>query len=178
MNGKLYALSTGPGAPDLITVRAARILGSLDILYAPAGRKGGDAMLFSTWIFLLQRIGCPEWLEIVPGVTSFAAIAARAKMPLAIERQSLAVISCTAPEAEIAQALQQHDSLVLMKVYGRFARIKALLAQAGLLECALMMSEATLLGEQCWRHLHEVNDDRALPYFSTILVNKQWEYAE
>ncbi len=187
MNGKLYALSTGPGAPDLITVRAARILGSLDILYAPAGRKGGDslalsivrdylgeqtevrcchfpmsadgaekeavwnevaaaltaeveagkqvgfitlgdAMLFSTWIFLLQRIGCPEWLEIVPGVTSFAAIAARAKMPLAIERQSLAVISCTAPEAEIAQALQQHDSLVLMKVYGRFARIKALLA--------------------------------------------------
>lgn len=79
---------------------------------------------------------------------------------------------------EIAQALQQHDSLVLMKVYGRFARIKALLAQAGLLECALMMSEATLLGEQCWRHLHEVNDDRALPYFSTILVNKQWEYAE
>ncbi|VEA24866.1 cobalt-precorrin-2 C(20)-methyltransferase [Salmonella enterica subsp. enterica] len=117
-------------------------------------------------------------LEIVPGVTSFAAIAARAKMPLAIEQQSLAVISCTAPEAEIAQALQQHDSLVLMKVYGRFARIKALLAQAGLLECALMMSEVTLPGEQCWRHLHEVNDDRPLPYFSTILVNKQWEYAE
>ncbi|MCO9536849.1 precorrin-2 C(20)-methyltransferase, partial [Salmonella enterica subsp. enterica serovar Mbandaka] len=43
---------------------------------------------------------------------------------------------------------------------------------------ALMMSEATLPGEQCWRHLHEVNDDRPLPYFSTILVNKQWEYAE
>lgn len=39
----------------------------------------GDAMLFSTWVFLLQRIGCPDWLEIVPGVTSFAAIAARAK---------------------------------------------------------------------------------------------------
>lgn len=26
MNGKLYALSTGPGAPDLITVRAAQFL--------------------------------------------------------------------------------------------------------------------------------------------------------
>lgn len=47
MNGKLYALSTGPGAPDLITVRAARILGSLDILYAPAGRKGGDSLALS-----------------------------------------------------------------------------------------------------------------------------------
>ncbi|EOC9364155.1 cobalt-factor II C(20)-methyltransferase [Enterobacter asburiae] len=236
MSGKLYALSTGPGASDLITVRASRILGSLDILYAPAGRKEGDslalsivreyvgeqteircchfpmsadsaekeavwdavadalvtevnagkqvgfitlgdAMLFSTWVFLLQRIGSPDWLKIVPGVTSFAAIAARSKTPLAMEQQSLAVIACTAPEAEIAQALQQHDSLVLMKVYGRFARIKALLRQAGLLNCALMMSEATLPGEQCWRHLDEVADDQPLPYFSTILVNKQWEYA-
>ncbi len=65
-------------------------------------------------------------------------------------------------------ALRQHDSLVLMKVYGRFARIKALLAQAGLLDAALMMSEATLPGEQCWRRLREVSDDQPLPYFSTI----------
>lgn len=233
MSGKLYALSTGPGAADLITVRAARILGALDILYAPAGRKGGDslalsivreylgehtevrcchfpmsadsaekeavwddvssalvrevevgkqvgfitlgdAMLFSTWVFLLKRIGSPEWLEIVPGVTSFAAIAARAQTPLAMEQQSLAVVACTAPEAEIERALAQHDSLVLMKVYGRFARIKALLAKAGLLECSLMMAEATLPGEQCWHNLSQVADDQPLPYFSTILVNKQW----
>ena len=190
MSGKLYALGIGPGASDLITVRAARILGQLDVLYAPAGRKGGDslalsivreylgeqteircthfpmsddsaekeavwdevaaaltaeaqavkqvgfitlggAMLFSTWVFLLQRIGRPDWLEIVPGVTSFAAIAARSQTPLAMEQQSLAVVSCTAPEQEIRQALANHESLVLMKVYGRFARIKALLAAVG-----------------------------------------------
>ncbi|QHM94322.1 cobalt-factor II C(20)-methyltransferase [Kosakonia sacchari] len=236
MSGKLYALSTGPGAADLITVRGARILGKLDVLYAPAGRKGGDslalsivreylgeqtdvrcchfpmsadsaekeavwdevaaaleaevqagkqvgfitlgdAMLFSTWVFLLQRLQHPQNLEIVPGVTSFAAIAARAQTPLAMEQQSLAVVSCTAPESDIRQALAQHDSLVLMKVYGRFARIKALLAQAGLLDHAMMMAEATLPGEQCWRRLGEVSDDQPLPYFSTILVNKQWEKA-
>lgn len=234
MSGKLYALGIGPGASDLITVRAARILGKLDVLYAPAGRKGGDslslsivreylgeqteircthfpmsadsaekeavwdevaaaltaevqagkqvgfitlgdAMLFSTWVFLLQRIGRPDWLEIVPGVTSFAAIAARSQIPLAMEQQSLAVVSCTAPEEEIRQALANHQSLVLMKVYGRFARIKALLAEAGLLDKALMMAEATLPGEQCWQQLADVNDDQPLPYFSTILVNKQWE---
>jgi hypothetical protein len=43
MSGKLYALSTGPGAADLITVRAARILGKLDILYAPPGAKAATA---------------------------------------------------------------------------------------------------------------------------------------
>ncbi|MDC0727086.1 cobalt-factor II C(20)-methyltransferase [Phytobacter diazotrophicus] len=234
MSGRLYALGIGPGASDLLTVRAARILGKLDVLYAPAGRKGGDslalsivreylgeqteircthfpmsadsaekeavwdevaaalsaetlagkqvgfitlgdAMLFSTWVFLLQRLGRPDWLEIVPGVTSFAAIAARAQTPLAMEQQSLAVVSCTAPEAEIKQALANHDSLVLMKVYGRFARVKALLADAGLLDRAVMMAEATLPGEQCWRQLAEVSDEQPLPYFSTILVNKQWE---
>lgn len=234
MSGKLYAISTGPGAADLVTVRAARILARLDVLYAPAGRKGGDsltlsivreylgdqtqvrcchfpmsadsaekeavwdevsaalkgevlagkqvgfitlgdAMLFSTWVFLLQRLGRPQWLEIVPGVTSFAAIAARSQQPLAMEQQSLAVISCTAPENDIRQALAQHESLVLMKVYGRFARIKALLAQAGLLDNALLMAEATLPGEQCWHPLRDVSDTIALPYFSTILVNKQWK---
>lgn len=234
MSGRLYALSTGPGASDLITVRAARVLGQLDVLYAPAGRKGGDslalsivreylgeqtevrcchfpmsadsaekeavwdevsaalaaevdagkqvgfitlgdAMLFSTWVFLLQRLGRPAWLEIVPGVTSFAAIAARAMTPLAMEQQSLAVVSCTAPEGEIRQALAQHQSLVLMKVYGRFAQIKALLTEAGVIDHAIMMAEATLPGEQCWQKLSEVSDTQPLPYFSTILVNKQWE---
>lgn len=233
MSGKLYAISTGPGASDLITVRASRVLATLDVLYTPAGRKGGDslalsivreylgehtqvccrhfpmsadsaekeavwdavaaelyreveagkrvgfitlgdAMLFSTWVFLLKRLSHPDWLEIIPGVTSFAAIASRSGTPLAMESQSLAVISCTSPEDEIRQALERHDSLVLMKVYGRFARIKCLLQEANLLDNALMMAEATLPNEQCWRNLREVPDDQELPYFSTILVNKQW----
>lgn len=233
MTGKLYAISTGPGASDLITVRASRVLATLDVVYAPAGRKGGDslalsivreylgehtqvccrhfpmsadsaekeevwdavaaelqsdveagkrvgfitlgdAMLFSTWVFLLKRLQNPDWLEIIPGVTSFSAIASRSATPLAMETQSLAVISCTAPEAEISRALEQHDSLVLMKVYGRFARIKCLLQEANLLDCALMMAEATLPGEQCWRELSAIDDENPLPYFSTILINKQW----
>lgn len=233
MSGKLYALGVGPGGSDLITVRAARLIGRLDILYAPAGRKGGDslalsivreylspateirtthfpmkadeaekeavwdeiaqqltnevadgrqvgfitlgdAMLFSTWVFLLARIGRQPWLEIVPGVTSFAAIAARSALPLAMEQQSMAVMPCTAPEAELEQALLTHDSVVLMKVYGRFAAVRALLARLDLFDHALLMADASLPGEQCWRRLDRVTDDQPLPYFSTILVNKQW----
>ncbi|MGF6189682.1 cobalt-factor II C(20)-methyltransferase [Serratia sp. 2723] len=233
MSGKLYAMGVGPGASDLITVRAARLLGTLDVLYAPAGRKGGDslalsivreyllphteirtchfpmsandsekkavwddiaqqleaevaqgkrvgfitlgdAMLFSTWVFLLARLGRPEWLEIVPGVTSFAAIAARAALPLAMESQSLAVMSCTAPEAELEQALLTHDSVVLMKVYGRLPLVQSLLARLNLFEHAVLMAEASLPGEQCWRRLDQVAADLPLPYFSTVIVNKHW----
>ncbi|TQI80154.1 precorrin-2 C20-methyltransferase /cobalt-factor II C20-methyltransferase [Serratia fonticola] len=237
MSGRLYALGVGPGASDLITVRAARILGQLDLLYAPAGRKGGDslalsivreyllphteirtchfpmsandaekqdvwdavaqqlgaevekgkqvgfitlgdAMLFSTWVFLLARLGHPAWLEIVPGVTSFAAIAARAAMPLAMEQQSLAIMSCTAPEAELEQALCTHDCVVLMKVYGRLPLVQTLLARLELFSHAVLMAEASLPGEQCWRRLDQLPVDTPLPYFSTILVNRRWSTEE
>ncbi|HHV3765541.1 TPA: SAM-dependent methyltransferase [Klebsiella pneumoniae] len=156
MSGKLYALSTGPGAADLITVRAARILGQLDVLYAPAGRKGGDSLALS---IVREYLGAHTEVRCC-------------HFPMSADSAEKEAVW-----NDVTAALRQHDSLVLMKVYGRFARIKALLAQAGLLDAALMMSEATLPGEQCWRRLREVSDDQPLAYFSTILVNKQWEEA-
>lgn len=42
--GRLYAIGTGPGASDLITVRGARIISELDILYAPAGKKDAPSL--------------------------------------------------------------------------------------------------------------------------------------
>ncbi|XBS68161.1 cobalt-factor II C(20)-methyltransferase [Acerihabitans sp. KWT182] len=236
MSGTIYAIGTGPGAADLITVRGARTLGILDILYAPAGRKGGDslalsivreylsdrveikcrhfpmssdtaekdvvwdgvaqemdadvqqgkrvgfitlgdAMLYSTWVFLLARLQRRVAIEVIPGVTSFACIAARAGVPLAMESQSLAVMACTDDENALEQALLTHDCVVLMKVYGRFARIQALLRRLDLLDSALLMADASLPSEQCFRALGQLAADRALPYFSTILVNKRWPTA-
>ncbi|MCC8365704.1 cobalt-factor II C(20)-methyltransferase [Xenorhabdus sp. PB61.4] len=242
--GRLYVIGVGPGASDLITVRAARILAELDVIYTPTGKKGakslahsiieeyllaetkvftyhflmkadidaknavwdevahslqeevfngrkvgfitlGDPMLFSTWVYLSQRLVStqmviPPWLEIVPGITSFSAIAAASTMPLAMENQTLAVISCTASETTLEQALLNHDCLVLMKVYSRFPLIRNLLQRHNLLEHALMMADATLPGEQCWRDLttlpfSEKDCRQELSYFSTILINKNWQ---
>ncbi len=199
MTGKLFAIGTGPGSSDLITVRAARLLANLDVLYAPAGRRGGDslalsivreyltdhvvikerhfpmsthedekesiwdtvaeeirqdvdagkqvgfitlgdAMLFSTWVFLLERLQGRIPMEVIPGVTSFACISALAQFPLAMEQQSLAIVSCTGPEAALERALLQHECVVLMKVYGRFGRVRDLLSRLGLLPHALLLA--------------------------------------
>ncbi|MBI6550052.1 cobalt-factor II C(20)-methyltransferase [Xenorhabdus lircayensis] len=238
--GKLYVMGVGPGASDLITVRAARILRELDVIYTPTGKKGaqslahfiieeylspttkvctyhflmkadkaakesvwndvaqtleedvangrkvgfitlGDPMLFSTWVFLLERMmskrtEIPPWLEIVPGIASFSAIAAVSAMPLAMEDQTLAVISCTVSETALEQALLNHDCIVLMKVYSRFALIRDLLHRHNLLKHALMMADATLPTEQCWRDLATLSlGEQELSYFSTILINKNWQ---
>ena len=91
-----------------------------------------------------------------------------------MEQQSLAIVSCTGPEAALERALLQHECVVLMKVYGRFGRVRDLLSRLGLLPHALLMAEASLPGEQCFRQLQAVDGELSLPYFSTILVNKQW----
>ena len=36
MNGILYGVGVGPGAPDLLTLRAVRVLGEVDVILAAA----------------------------------------------------------------------------------------------------------------------------------------------
>ncbi|PWI32245.1 precorrin-2 C(20)-methyltransferase [Vibrio albus] len=233
MQGKLYAIGTGPGASDLITVRAARLLDKLDVLYAPAGRKGGrslalsivqeylgeavqikerhfpmtadatqkqqawdavaadieqdvkqgkqvgfitlgDSMLFSTWVFLLERLSDKIDIDVIPGITSFSAIASQAQFPLCMEKQSLAVMSCTADADALRAALNSHECVVLMKVYGRFTQIRQLLEELDLLDHAILMANASMGSEICYPDLRLIESGEDLPYFSTILVNRTW----
>lgn len=233
MTGKLYAIGTGPGAADLITVRAANLLATMDIVYAPAARKGGDSlalsivrpyigqqtlikerhfpmthnaaekeqawqavveeiktdladnkkiafislgdvMLYSTWVSVLERLPDGLDIEVVPGITSFALIAAKTKRPLAMETQSLVVMSCTVGKEGLAQALKQHSSLVLMKAASCLANVKELIEQQGLLDYAVLVSDASLETEKQYRNLRDIPADEKLPYFTTILVNKEW----
>lgn len=39
MNGTLYGLGVGPGSPDLLTLRAARVLGQVEVVLAPASPR-------------------------------------------------------------------------------------------------------------------------------------------
>lgn len=233
MTGKLYAIGTGPGAADLITVRAANLLATMDIVYAPAARKEGDSlalsivrpyigqqtlikerhfpmthnvaekeqawqavveeiktdladnkkiafislgdvMLYSTWVSVLERLPDGLDIEVVPGITSFALIAAKTQRPLAMETQSLVVMSCTVGKEALAQALKQHSSLVLMKAASCLADVKKLIEQQGLLDYAVLVSDASLETEKQYRNLRDIPVDEKLPYFTTILVNKEW----
>ncbi len=233
MTGKLYAIGTGPGASDLITVRAAKILGQIDIVYVPAAKKEGeslalsivreyissdtqikerhfpmsskleekeqawqevvneiemdvaqgnqvafislgDVMLYSTWINVLERLSDTSKVEIIPGITSFAAIAAQTARPLAMETQSLAVLPCTMPIDVLEQSLQQYPCLVLMKVFNRFTQIKQLIEKNGLIAHAVLVSDASLTTERRYFNLSEVDENQKLSYFSTILINKNY----
>lgn len=84
----------------------------------------------------------------------------------------MAVMSCTAGQDVLRQALQHHDCIVLMKVYGRFGAIYSLLDEMGLIRHAILMANASMENETLYSNLSDIRADTPLPYFSTILVNK------
>ena len=38
--GKLYGIGVGPGDPDLLTIKAAKIIKNTDIIFAPKSKNG------------------------------------------------------------------------------------------------------------------------------------------
>ncbi|MGD0884599.1 MAG: precorrin-2 C(20)-methyltransferase [Thermodesulfovibrionales bacterium] len=47
MTGTLYAIGVGPGDPELLTLKAARILGNVSCLCVPKGREEGSSLALS-----------------------------------------------------------------------------------------------------------------------------------
>lgn len=44
MKGKLYGIGVGPGDPELLTMKAVRIIQSCDVVIAPSAMAGGDSI--------------------------------------------------------------------------------------------------------------------------------------
>ena len=61
MAGKLYVLGIGPGDPELMTLKAVRILKEVPCILVPKGREEGSSLALS----IVRRILPLEGKEIV-----------------------------------------------------------------------------------------------------------------
>lgn len=133
----------------------------------------GDPLTYSTFGYLLRTLngrlaGVP--VEIVPGVTSYQAAAARTGRVLAEGGESLAVVSGVVGEEELRRVLSSVDSAVILKAYKNLPVIRRVLEELGLGgRCTFV----TRLGHEGEAVLHGLG---ALPehpsYFSLILVRR------
>lgn len=227
MTGVLYGVGVGPGAPDLITLRAARLIeGAAVIAYptlagaasfaraiaadliapdaqeivmdvpmsverAPAQAaydKGaaaiavaldaghdvvclceGDPFFYGSFMYLFARLSDRYRVEVVPGVTSVTACAARARLPLAARNERLTVLPGPLPEDELRARIEGAESVVIMKVGRHLPKIRAVIETLGLTSQAVYVERATLPEEVV---LPLARAPESAPYFSMILLTK------
>ena len=132
----------------------------------------GDPMIYSTYVYIMERLIGKIEVETVPGISSFSNIASHQNFPLVMDREPLIVLPCTAEEEKIDYALANYSSIVLMKVYRNFDKIIEKIDAAGLIEHAILVSNSSLENEEVFYNLHEAGLKEKISYFSTILINK------
>ncbi|SMY06497.1 precorrin-2 C(20)-methyltransferase [Flavimaricola marinus] len=227
MSGVLYGVGLGPGAPDLLTLRAARLVEGARVIAYPTLAGGasfarsivadlipdgaeeivmdvpmtverapaqaaydagaariseflaggrdvvclceGDPFFYGSFMYLFARLSGAFEVQVVPGVTSVTACAARAGLPLVARNERLTVLPGPLPEPELRARIEGAEALAIMKVGRHLPKIRALIADLGLLDRAVYVERVSLPDEVVCP-LAEA-PERA-PYFSMILLTK------
>ncbi len=139
----------------------------------------GDPLLYGTftyiWGELAERHPHIE-VEIVPGVTSFAAGAAQAKFVLSTTSDRVAILPATyeTDEVQLRRLVADFDTVILMKVGRVLPQILAVLEALNLLETTLYAERVGMPEEFIARgpELEPLRNQRR-PYLSLLIVRQQ-----
>lgn len=231
MAGKLYGVGIGPGDPELLTIKARRILGEVDVIAVPktAAEKAsralaiagdaigdekeiveflfpmshdvealskswevasgqirkrldegqnvafitlGDPTVYSTYMYIHKKLECEGYAtEIIPGITSFCASAARAGLSLGENSEAIAIIPSAYECENLENVLKSFENIVFMKVPKNLAGLAAALECENLLDKSVLITNCGMENEYIGYDWHSLKDDK-ISYFSTIIVKK------
>tara|TARA_Y100001968_G_scaffold135927_1_gene123969 strand:- start:610 stop:1338 length:729 start_codon:yes stop_codon:yes gene_type:complete len=139
----------------------------------------GDISLFSTGMYLSMELEkyhpeCP--VELIPGVTSFSAAAAKSKLPLAFQEEQLLVLPVPDSYDELKIVLSEASSkkrvVVLLKLGKKWEWVKPLLKELDLIEKSIFAERLGFSDQQILRASDLSSGAR--PYFSLLLIRQRW----
>lgn len=227
MSGKLFGLGVGPGDPELLTIKALRVIKESDIIAVPGNKteesvayqivKGvypeldqkhllpiampmtkdpavleenhqkaaeevgnflkegkqvafltlGDPTVYSTYLYVHKRILERGYqAEIVSGITSFCAVAARLNMGLAEMAEPLHVIPATYKAEEMDELLKLPGTKVLMKSGKRLKKVRDSILRSG--QNAVMIENCGMPEEKIYASAKEIPEEAG--YYTLLVV--------
>lgn len=227
MAGKLYGVGIGPGDPELLTLKAVRLIKNAQVIAVPGKRKEdtvayqitvqavpeiqekefleiswpmtknpeelkksheeaaekvarvlengkdvtfltlGDPSVYSTYLYVHDQILDMGYeAEIISGITSFCAVAARLNMGLVEKAQPLHVIPAS---YQIEESLKLPGTKVLMKAGKQIHQVKEQLRKTD--GDVVMIENCGMPGEKVYRSAEEIPEDAG--YYSLIIVKEK-----
>ncbi|MBI0299408.1 precorrin-2 C(20)-methyltransferase [Streptomyces sp. PRKS01-29] len=147
---------------------AARLAAHLDAGRTVAVLAEGDPLFYGSYMHMHKRLAARYPTEVVPGVTSVSAAAARLGTPLVEGEEVLTVLPGTLPEEELTARLATADAAAVMKLGRTFPTVRRALERSGRLADARYVERATM-GAERTAPLAEV-DPESVPYFSMAVL--------
>ncbi|QXE35309.1 precorrin-2 C(20)-methyltransferase [Streptomyces sp. GMY02] len=173
----VYPVTTGttdhPGGyrgamEEFYAESAARLAVHLDAGRTVAVLAEGDPLFYGSYMHMHKRLADRYPTEVIPGVTSVSAAAARLGTPLVEGEEALTILPGTLPEEELTARLASADSAVVMKLGRTFPAVRRAVERAGRLADARYVERATMSGERTGP-LADTDPD-SVPYFSVAVL--------
>jgi precorrin-2/cobalt-factor-2 C20-methyltransferase len=236
MSGTFYGIGVGPGDPELLTLKAARILREVDLIYCPAsvrreeslaahiiaplglaadklrrvslsmsrerqadrdvyersaaeigallGRGAsaawiteGDPLFYSTFLYVREQLcrRAPDArIEIVPGVTSFQAAAARAGVAVAHLDEKVAIVPAAYGLEHLPSLLERFATVFLLKIHACLDQLLETLSRLSFAVRTYYLEHVGTPAERLVTDLATLRGQK-LPYFSLVILRRHGE---
>lgn len=126
----------------------------------------GDSTIYCTFSYIQHYLEADGYqTELVPGITSFCAAAARLNVPLVEWNESLHVVPAV---HRLGEELDREGNYVLMKSASQMAKVKETLRQSG--RKVMMVENCSMENEKVYRSVDEIPDDAG--YFSLVIAKE------
>ncbi|WP_455088923.1 precorrin-2 C(20)-methyltransferase [Peptoanaerobacter stomatis] len=133
----------------------------------------GDAMIYSTFIYILRKLKDEIDIITISGIPSFVDVASKTNFPIAFDDNAFVVVPATTSIQKLEEYIISFDSIVIMKAYKNYNDIIALIKKYNLQDNTIVVSNASLENEIILQG-EEIFDKKNKDYLTTVLINKNF----